>query len=260
MLLGQPRASMQWNVEGNPFGPFTNLPFAAPYPATLVPPPPMLLIVAALVVFAFAVMKTFRSPRASRFAVMTLLPAVVVSIAVMSGRRIYFPVRFESVIAVPLLLWLATAVQTHTRTARRLLVAAMVVIGLTVAFHSAAQYNDDQIDPFRSAALAAKEHLAPDTPIVASGYLYLETISARTPAWNPPVAAFPHEQAAHPGWRAQVAPETLRAERDLLLARTRTVVWIGESSAPELQTLAEVCEGHLLYNNAYVAIVKFVKR
>jgi hypothetical protein len=259
-MSAQPRGSMQWILERNPLGAFTNLPFAAPYPPALIPTPSFYLIAVALVVFAFAVMKTFRSPRATRFAVMTLVPAAIAAVAVVSGLRIYFPVRFESVVAVPLLLWLATAVQTHSRAVRRLLVASMVVIGLTVVFRSAAQYNDDQLDPFRSAAVAAKEHLSPEAPIIASGYLYLEVVSARTPSWNPVVLAFPREQAAHPGWRAGVPVEELRRERDALLAKAPTLVWIGESSAPELRALAEVCEGHVLYTNAYVAIVRFVKK
>jgi hypothetical protein len=259
-MMAQPRGSMQWNMERNPLGAFTHLPFAAPYPPALIPTPSFFLILAALVVFAFSVMKTFRSPRATRFAVMTLVPAAIVSVAVIAGSRIYFPVRFEAVVAVPLLLWLATAVQMHSRMTRRLLVASMILIGLTICFRSAVHYNDDQADPYRSAALAAKEHLPPDTPIVASGYLYLEVVSARTPAWNPPVQAFPRDQAAHPGWRAQASLEELRSERDALLAKTPSVVWIGESTAPELRVLAEACEGHVMYTNAYVAIVKFEKK
>src|SRR5207247_1930595 len=79
-------------------------------------------------------------------------------------------------------------------------------------------------------------------PVVASGYLYLETVTLR------PATAFPAEQALHPGWRA-----TATSGSDL---PSGTFIWVGELRAPELAIIEASRRVTPLYVNKSAAIVR----
>ncbi|PYQ60456.1 MAG: hypothetical protein DMF58_08110, partial [Acidobacteria bacterium] len=187
LALHQPRESMAW------------LSVFFHYPDTLFAKPPewLLVIGAAVVVLAMY--------RLERYAAMTFIPLVL---AVALG--IYFPLRFESMIAVPLVLWFA-------QIARREIVALLVAVGMAICVFGIIDHAERPVDAYRDAAMHARTLPG---PVIASGYLYLETITLR------PATAFPAEQALHPGWRA-----TATSGSDL---PSGTFIWVGELRAPEL--------------------------
>lgn len=209
LALHQPRESVAW-VGALPG-----------YPdALFVRPPVWLLIVAVLLLVAAAY-------RVNHYTAMTLVP-----LALALALRIYFPLRFESVIATPLVLWLALS-------ARRVLIPPLIAVGLAVTILGIVDHAQRPLDDYRTAAEYVR---GVPGPVVASGYLYLETISLR------PAMAFPSEQAEHPGWRA-----TARSGSEL---PPGTFIWIGERFAPELALIRQSRRITPLYVNGRAAVIK----
>ena len=209
LALHQPRGSMAW------IGAFPQ------YPDVLfVRPPLWLLIVAGLLLAAAAY-------RLNRYAAMTLIPLALALVL-----RIYFPLRFESVIAAPFVLWIAAS-------SRKILIPLLIAAGLLICAFGVVDHATRPIDDYRAAAEYVRN--APG-PLVASGYLYLETISLR------PAVAFPAEQALHPGWRATAASGSELPPGSF--------IWIGERLAPELTLIRRSRHVTPLYVNQNAAVVK----
>ena len=209
LALHQPRASVAW------IGAFPQ------YPDALFARPPIwLAIIAVIVVIAAAY-------RLNRYAAMTLVP-----LALALALRIYFPLRFESVIAVPFVLWLSVS-------AHKKLVPLLIAVGVAICAIGIIDHTRRPIDDYRDAALHLR---GVQGPVVASGYLYLETIMVR------PAIAFPPEQALHPGWRAMPSPGSE--------VPPGTFLWIGERGAPELAIIRRSRQVTPLYVNENAAIVK----
>ena len=97
-------------------------------------------------------------------------------------------------------------------------------------------------DDYHSAAAWIAGNAQPGDTVVASGYLYLETIAQR------PAIAFPPEQAQHPGWRA-VAQSGSGLPPGAFL-------WIGERSAPELNLIRHARRIDPIYMNSRAIVVK----
>jgi hypothetical protein len=146
--------------------------------------------------------------------------------------RIYFPLRFEAVIATPFVLWLAMSM-------RKWMIAPLLAVGLAISMVGIFDHWQRPIDDYRDAAIHVRDVR---DPVVASGYLYLETITLR------PATAFPAEQALHPGWRATA---TSGSE-----VPPGTFIWIGERYAPELNLIRKTRVVTPLYVNDRAAIVK----
>jgi len=160
-------------------------------------------------------------------------------------RAVYFPMRFESLIAIPLVLWIARS--------RRIFAFALAAIGAIVCAIGIADHLHRPPDPYRVAAAAMRDHVR--GPVVASGYLYLESVSA---IGADRVEAFPREQGVHPGWRATISRDELRRESRAL--ERSAFVWIGERAAPELPVLCESRTCRPLYANAHAIIVAMARR
>lgn len=214
LALHQPRGSMAW-VGGLPGWP----------EGLLVRPPWWLLILALLLLVAAAV-------RVNRFAAMTLVP-----LALALALQVYFPLRFEAVIAAPLVLWLGLS-------ARRWMIPLLLAVGLAICAIGIRDHLQRPLDDYRAAALELPRLARPGEPIVASGYLYLEAVAVM----DDRVRAFPAEQALHPGWRATAAPGSEPPPGAFL--------WIGERMAPELRMIRNRRSATLLYLNGRAAILK----
>ena len=223
LALHQPRASMAW-IGGFP-----------QYPdALFVRAPLILAILAAVVSIAAAV-------HLNRFATMALIP-----LAAALALGIYFPLRFEAVIAAPLALWLATSLQRWSPAARRVLLAALLTIGGAICVIGIVDHRLRPMDDYHAAARYLAGVVKPDDTVVATGYLYLEAIDQL----GERVAAFPAEQAQHPGWRAVAPPGSKLPDG--------TFLWIGERAAPELSLIRSARSIQLLYGN-HRAIVARVR-
>ena len=203
LAMRQPRASMAWANREFP----VNLSFAGLYPEALFRPSPVWLVVIALLLLLVF--------RLNRFAA-----AVFVPLAGAVALGVYFPMRFEAVVAGPLVLWLAM------QDGRRWAQAALLGIGAFTLYRGATDHVRRPLDPYRQAAYVLRKHLRPGEPVIATGYLYLET----TVALGTRVVSYPAEQARHPGWRATSRREPVPEGE---------FVWIGEREAPELAFLRE---------------------
>ena len=235
--MQQPRESMAWASREIP----VNLSFAGLYPEALFRPSPVWLVVIALLLLLLF--------RLNRFAAAVFVPLAG---AIVLG--VYFPMRFESVIAAPLVLWLAG------QEGRRWAQAALIAMGAFTLYRGAADHLRRPLDPYREAALQLRKHVRPEDQVVASGYLYLETaialdsVGAAIPGGAAPprmavptLAAYPAEQATHPGWRAAPRREPLPK---------REFVWIGERQAPELGFIREVRTVTPLFANERAMIAR----
>ena len=230
LALHQPKEAMEW-MEG------------LRYPAALFPPIPLALLIAGVVLIALAVAR-----RWNVFALATVVPIAMALAFALAGRAVYVPLRFESVIAAPLMLWIGTGVETWPAWMRRAIVAMLAIVFGTVTFLGIADHATRPPEPFATAVA----HLPPGAPIVASGYLCLETAMAR-----PEVVAFPREQGVHPGWRADARADLLRSEAAALPA---SFVWIGEAGAPELRILEERFRGVVISRSGAALVLRMSRR
>jgi hypothetical protein len=209
LALHQPRGSMAW------IGPYPQ------YPDILFARPPFWLVVATVLLLIAA------AYRLNRYAAMTLIP-----LAIALALRIYFPLRFEAVVAAPFVLWLAVS-------ARRILIPPLMAIGIVICAFGILDHVQRPLDDYRAAAEYART--APG-PVIASGYLYLETVMLR------PATAFPAEQAMHPGWRV--------AAKSGSELPSGPFIWIGERLAPELTIIQSSRRVTPLYVNEHAAVVR----
>jgi len=95
----------------------------------------------------------------------------------------------------------------------------------------------------RLAAIVTRS-LPRDVPLVATGYLYLETIVNS----RPDAIAWPEEQAQHPGWRA--IPNRGSAPPPGVF------FWVGERFAPELAILRQTREVEPVYVNSRAVVAR----
>jgi hypothetical protein len=194
LAMRQPAGAREWMTSTWPDGLFVR-------------PPIALAIVCAIAVLA--------SLRINRYLFMVIVP-LILAIAL----RVYVPMRFEAVIAAPLVLWIAASLRQNRF--RLALMWALVGVGVVWSALGIIDHANRPPDSFRQAAQWVSGNIAANQNVVASGYCYLETLMNG----HSRVTAFPPEQAEHPGWRA--LPEAgLRSPAGLFF-------WIGERNAPEL--------------------------
>ena len=211
LALRQPREAMAWNIQRSYW----------------------LLAVSVAIVVLLA--KTWR------FAAAVLIPTVLVVV----GHNIYFPERFESVLAVPLALWAAASLERWTPAMRRALVALLMIAGVAVIASRLIDERQRPPDPrLRAAAFAAN---APD--VVAAGYCYLP---ARAQL-GPRVRAFPPQQAEHPGWYARPSMEAALAAARSLPANG--FAFVGDAFTPELAAVRQVRRVQLRYHDGPAVVL-----
>ncbi len=194
LAMRQPAGAREWMTRSWPDGLFVRSPLA-------------LAIVGVVAVLL--------SLRINRYLFMVVVP-LILAIAL----RVYVPMRFEAVIAAPLVLWLAESLRQNRF--RLVLMAALIGVGVTWSALGILDHAGRPADPYRQAAHWVAGNIAANQNVVASGYCYIETLMNG----HQRVTAFPPEQAEHPGWRA-LPQAGLRSPAGLFF-------WIGERNAPEL--------------------------
>jgi hypothetical protein len=226
LAFHQPVEATRWLTSVNRIDPLTHIGFAAKYPASLFAPSPVGLIVIALISVPIAV------ARSDRFGAAVLVPLLIAIGSLFTPRHIYFPMRFESVLAAGFVLWLASSLHIWQRPVRLTLVAILLITGTIASYIGIADHMRRPLDGYREAALfAARQN--PGLPIVASGYCYLETISTT----DRPVIAYPPEQALHPGWRRRHTKEEL--DRAGSAVPAGMFLFVAERRTLEFHHLAE---------------------
>lgn len=199
LALRQPAEARAWMTTEWPDGLFVR-------------PPIALAIGGAIAVLA--------SLRINRYLFMVIVP-LILAVAL----RVYVPMRFEVVVAAPLVLWLAESLRQNRF--RLALMTALAGAGIAWSALGIVDHANRPVDSYRQAGLWVSGNIAANQNVVASGYCYLVTLMDGHPLNGlPRVTAFPPEQADHPGWRALPRPG-LRSPAGLFF-------WIGERNAPEL--------------------------
>ena len=203
------------------------------WPDVLFVRPPIAIAIIGAIALALSI-------RVNRYALMVLIP-LLLAIAL----RVYVPLRFEAVIAAPLALWLAESLkQNRFRVA---LIAALIGVCLVWTTLGIFDHAYRPPDSYRQAAAWVANNIPANETVLATGYLYLETMMNG----HARVAAFPPEQGMHPGWRA-LPPAGLHSPAGAFF-------WIGERRAPELGVLRRdrrIIEPLFINDRAMVALVR----
>ena len=236
----QPLTSIEWMGQSTlaarlqlVVGSFLQLGFAASYqPVLLATLSLVLRAISFLIVAAIVVAGLRRSPTARFFAIFIVVPLAAVFAFAAAGKTFYFPTRFESTLSVPFALLLASSLLVIPRRAAVAALAMLVTLGGIVTIRSAADHAYARLTPYRAAALFLTQPGRPDLQVIASGYTYLEVISA---IGENGVGAYPSEQALHPGWVDRADPLTLSTELPRLPAR---FIWVGVEGTAEAKALA----------------------
>jgi hypothetical protein len=205
----------------------------AAWPDALFIRPPLALSIIGVVVIVMSI-------RVNRYLFMTLIP-----LALALALRVYVPMRFEAVLAVPLVLWLAQSLKENRF--RTELTTALIGIGVIWTTLGIIEHHSRPLDPYRRAALWAAANIPANEIVVASGYCYLEALMSG----HRSVMAFPPEQAEHPGWRAMPRPG--------VVPPAGAFFWIGERAAPELAVFTRehrIIEPLCINDRAMVALVR----
>ncbi|HET7710519.1 MAG TPA: hypothetical protein VFL80_01180, partial [Thermoanaerobaculia bacterium] len=191
----QPREAIGWltqtQSDASHLAVFKNFSFAGRYPAALWPPAPVWLTVAAGLALLAA------ASRSLRFAAAVIVPIVLTLFFGLAGRRIYFPMRFESAIAIPLILWCSLSLARWRPVVQRTLVAFLIGVGTWSAIAGISNHLSRPLDSYRATALLAGRITSPQDTVVAVGYCYLESLAHV----RAKVIPFAPQQALHPGWR-----------------------------------------------------------
>ena len=220
LALHQPKEAMGWLVKVH-------------YPETLFPLPPIPLLLLALTASVLAALYV------NRFAILIVVPVVIAAVFAASGRSVYFPLRFEAVMAPGLVLWLAASLQRWKRPLRFVIAVTLLAAWCAILYLGVEGFTRRPVDDYRVAAsLAASEK---QLPIVASGYLYLESVAA-----GARVSAFPSGQAQHPGWRGPLSDRDVAREVELL--PHPPFLWVGEKYTKE----QAIVSGHFDARTVYL--------
>jgi hypothetical protein len=196
----QPAGARQWMT------------FAWP-DALFVPPPLALAILGGLALLA--------SLKLNKYLAMVLVPLVLAIVL-----RVYVPLRFESVIATPLALCIAEGLKARKGILREALASILLGAAAIWSVIGIVDHANRGPDDYLRAASWLAHNVSRQERVVASGYLYLETIANG----RPDAFAFPVEQAIHPGWRAFATSKDAVPQPPF--------VWIGERGSREFGLIA----------------------
>lgn len=237
LALRQPSAATAWMTLPDLRGLLSAIAFLGDDPEL-----PLAIVIAA---FALTIVAASRSWR--------LAPFVLVPLALCLGvtwlvRPSYFPIRFASLIAFPLVLWIADSLERWASAMRRMLLAALVALGFGSLLAGVLVHSQRPMNDYRLAAIALQQNAGTGEVIVASGYLYLETVHQ---LGDSRVRAFPEEQAQHPGWRV---PDT--SARNIASLPGGSFLWIGERGASEIEAIRRERDVRLVYQNSSAIIAR----
>ena len=237
----QPRGSLAW-MEAGTMGErimlvaksLLQLGFAAEYAPIFLTSAPIVLQILSFLFVAIVVIFALRSSESARFhAIFIAVPLLAIVFFALAGKTFYFPTRFESVLSLPFALILAAGLAVlPPRRASVAVMSALAIIGAYVVWISAADHAAAPPSPYRSMAMFAKTAPVENT-LVASGYAYIEVLSAVQPR---DVIPYPRELAVHPGWPGELNRPRLELESQRLPGR---FVWIGPARGEEARILRQ---------------------
>ncbi|HEX7190824.1 MAG TPA: hypothetical protein VF381_04550 [Thermoanaerobaculia bacterium] len=199
--------------------------------ALFVRPPIALAILGGLALLA--------SLRLNKYLAMVLVPLVLAIVL-----RVYVPLRFESVIAAPLALCIAEGLKARRGILQEALASLLLGAAAIWSVIGIVDHANRAPDDYARAASWVACYVSHQERVVASGYLYLETIEHG----RPDAFAFPVEQAIHPGWRAFATSKDVAPQPPF--------VWIGERGSRELAFVANHHRVEPLCFNAHATVAR----
>ncbi|MEO8034699.1 MAG: hypothetical protein ABI837_09720, partial [Acidobacteriota bacterium] len=249
LAFHQPKAATAWNSREPIFAPLANLSFAIDGSMSSLPHPweVQMLVLLALILLVVAGARSFR------FGGAFLIPAAAAIVFTLSGRVVYFPMRFESVVAAPLALWLASSLEEWSLAWRRFLVVSLVVIGGAVVVSGTLDELRQPLEPCTAAALFLQKKLPVPWPVVATGFCYVPV----SIYGGPHVSAFPREQEQHPGWVAPATKEALRSDSRML---PDEFLWVGPQVSLEGAVLTERFAARSIFRDRYIVVALMRRR
>jgi len=176
--------------------------------------------------FVGALIATAKSPRAKRYLLAIVVPIGGALFAAGMGMTAYFPIRFESVLSVPVVLWFWFAADAAGGRRKAILIAAAGVVG-AIAAASLLTRDWRNTSPVYRAALYARDRVPAEVPIVATGHAYLEAAALTERR----IIAFPALHAVH---LDDVTESELRQEAARLPS---AFLWIGDTTNPPFRVL-----------------------
>jgi hypothetical protein len=189
------------------------------------------------------VVASIAAARRWRFAPAVLIPVGLALAISLAGRNIYFPMRFESVLAVPLVLWASVSLERWRPAVRYAAVGVlMIASGLMIA-----EEMNRPSDPRVRAAMFAERFGPAD--VVASDYAYLFARARLGLRVRP----FPPEQGEHPGWYRPPSMEAALAAARSLPANG--FVFIGDAFTPELAAVRQVRRVQLRFGDGPAVVL-----
>lgn len=236
LSLAQPAEATAWMTRPDLQAVLATVAFLSDQPA-----------VAIIFTAAAAALTLVAASRSWRHAPFVLVPLALV-VALSFVRPALYGVRFASLLAFPLALWIEESALVWAKAGRVFLVGLLAAVGTSAIALDVMTNLQAPIDDYRAAAIVLRQHATGADTIVATGYLYLETVHQLP---DRRVTAFPAEQAIHPGWRTSLS-------RDLSGERLPhdSFVWIGEKAAPELAAIRRGRRTRVLYANPRAAILR----
>lgn len=183
--------------------------------------------ICSVALFLAALVAGRKSQRALRFLLAIVIPMAGALFAAAIGMTAYFPLRFESVLSVPVVLGFWFSAAALGKRYRFAMLLAACVIGALASISLMTRDWRNTSDIYR-AALFARDRVDPRLRIVATGGAYLEAaaISGRD------LIAFPSRHAIQP-WDPVPEPELQRDVARL----PRTFLWIGDQRDRSIDVL-----------------------
>jgi hypothetical protein len=232
----QPAAAREWMTHSWP-------------EALFVRPPTALAIIGALALIVSCLAPRTRwrigataESGATRRIVFLAAFLVPLLLAIVLG--VYVPLRFESVIATPLALFIAESLRRQRGVFQEVFASLLIGVGAIWSLLGIVDHARRLPDDYRLAAGWLAQNVPRNERVVASGYLYLETImNGRADAF-----AYPVEQAIHPGWRAFA--------KSTEATPPAPFTWIGERQASELANIGRKHRVEPVYVNARAMVAR----
>ena len=242
LALSQPAEAMAWQAAETPFAALMGLSFVGNYPEALLSTPPLWLVLVAIVATVAAFSRSWR------FAPYVLIPVAGAIVLGLAGRDVYTPLRFETLLAVPLALWIADSLRVWKKPVAVALAGVLIAAAGWTLWRGGRAFADAPeshwVATVRNAAKIARR----GEPIVATGYYVL----AAATTLDREVVAFPEEQGKHPGWRSRpTLAEAASATRSL---PPGAFVIVGDLHDPELQAVAASRTLRVLYRTGQTVI------
>lgn len=244
LAASQPAEATAWMGSGSPLGVAAVFAFTGPYAEALLRPAPLAASIASALLVLVAASKSWR------FAPFVLVPAGLAAAAALAGRGVYFPLRFESVIAAPFALWIAGSLVRWSGPIRPVLLGLLLLAGganLAIGIREHARRSPD---PYLTASRLAEEAARRGETIVASGYCLLPALAAGTGE----VIAFPAAQGTHPGWRSPVTSEEAVAAAAQL--PRGAFVFVGERGSPEAAAIQRLRGGRIVHQSEAAMVAR----